>query len=252
MNNGISSFNDNKFMSPRPESAVVKFIIITYSVCEGDIEKTIATMHNRGTSVHYTIGIDGFQNQYHDENQMAFYAGKSYWNGTTSLNKNAIGIMLINDAKSQFPKEQISKLVNTINDIQSRHEGKLEILGLGEATVNRDAGRHIAPGERFPWELLAEQGIGKKINVADKNKKCDLIRGDEDKGDVNKIKEMQEKLVKHGYGLDVTGKYDEKTYDCIKVFVDRYVPNHPYCWSEATEDAINQLNSQSSEYHTEL
>lgn len=239
MTSYISKTNNNKFTNVRPEGTKIDTIVITYSVRE-DIHSTNNVLHDHGASVHYTIRQDGFQDQYHLENSMAFYAGKSKWHDSTSLNTKAIGIMLINDAKSPFPDVQIDKLIALIQDIYERHGYEMEVLGLGEVTVLRDINAHTAPGKLFPWAKLAEKGIGLQINLPDNvSQKCVINKGDEGKD--GQIKHFQEKLIKHGYGIEQTGEFDIFTDNAVKAFVDRYVPNHEYCWSEATEYAINSL-----------
>ena len=148
----ISNTNNNKFSKPRPDGAIPNKIVITYSSCEGEIYKAINTLYDKGASVHYTIRQDGWQDQHHSEDKMAFYAGKSSWKGENSLNNNSIGIMLINDAQSEFPEAQINQLIACIKDINSRYGYEMEVLGLGEVALDR----HIAPGHLFPWQKLAE------------------------------------------------------------------------------------------------
>jgi N-acetylmuramoyl-L-alanine amidase len=183
--------------------------------------------------VHYTIEADGRQNQYHSEDQKAFFAGVSSWHGKTKLNNNGIGIMLINDAKSPFPDAQIAKLAATILDINARHDTTMEVVGLGETTVGREANRHIAPGALFPWAKLAESGIGTAINIPDAiSKECSANYT---------ASHIQKNLIQHGYGITETGTLDDKTNHAIDMFTDRYLPGHENCWSDATEYALNVL-----------
>ncbi|CAK6515174.1 MAG: hypothetical protein IRF12RH_05600 [Rickettsia helvetica] len=56
--------------------------------------------------------------------------------------------MLINDAKSDFPEEQIGQLCKFLKDIKLRYPDldlKHDLVGLGEVTVNREGNAHIAP-----------------------------------------------------------------------------------------------------------
>lgn len=242
MKNYVSSTNNNKFSNLRPEGTEINKIVITYSVLD-DIYKTINTMYDRGTSIHYTIRPDGFQAQHHLESSQAFYAGKSSWHGKSSLNTDSIGIMLINDSTSAFSEMQINKLIDLIKDINTRHEKTMEVLGLGEVAVDR----HIAPGKYFPWLKLAEKGIGTKITFSDSiDKTCKINLNDTGEN----VSEFQRKLIQHGYAASDTGVYDELTAKVITVFTDRYVPGHDNCWSDATEHAINTLVAQG--YNDEL
>jgi N-acetylmuramoyl-L-alanine amidase len=233
MVNLISSTNNNKFMNSRPEGAIIDTVVITYSASE-EICDTINALYGKGASVHYTIRPDGFQDQHHYEGLKAFYAGKSSWHNKTALNDNSIGIMLINDGKSEFTDLQINKLIDCINDINLRHDRKMEIVGLGEVALDR----HIAPGKMFPWDKLSKAGLGVNVKISDNiNRDCKLNFGD--KGE--KVSSFQNNLIKHGYGITETGQFDELTYKAVTVFVDRYVSGHDDCWSDATEYALNAL-----------
>jgi N-acetylmuramoyl-L-alanine amidase len=245
MINYISSKNNNKLSAERPEGTKINTIVITYTASEGDINKAVTTMLASGSSVHYTIKADGFQDQHHSESQKAFFAGASHWHGKYGVNDYGIGIMLVNDAKSPFTDAQIDKLIATINDIQGRHNTSMDVVGLGEVNKN-----HIAPGVFFPWNKLAEAGIGKAVvlpNDIDITCKINL----DDSGD--KISELQHKLKEYGYQVEESGVYDQVTAKFAKNFANRYIntedfdinsnfaESHVACWNDATELALNTV-----------
>ncbi len=245
MINYISTKNDNKLSAERPEGVEINTIVVTYTVTDGDINKAVTTMFEYGTSIHYTIKLDGFQDQHHSESQKAFYAGASHWHGKYGVNDYGIGIMLVNDAKSPFTDPQISKLIDTINDIQLRHNKTMDVVGLGE--VNK---AYIAPGAFFPWNKLAEAGIGKSITLpTDIDRTCKINLGD--KGE--HITTLQQKLQTYGYQVSATGIYDDVTAQFAKNFANRYVPesdpdalsnfatSHAVCWNDASEYALNAI-----------
>jgi N-acetylmuramoyl-L-alanine amidase len=245
MINYISATNNNKLSAERPKDVEINTIVITYTSAEGDVHKAINTMFNAGTSIHYTIKTDGFQDQHHSESQKAFYAGASHWHGKYGVNDYGIGIMLVNDAKSPFPDSQITKLIDTIKDIQLRHNTTMDIVGLGE--VNK---AHIAPGAFFPWAKLAEAGIGKSVSLpAGIDKACKINL--DDSGE--QVTNLQQKLQTYGYQVEVNGIYDSVTAKFAKNFANRYTPednldseinfatSQAACWSDATEYALNTV-----------
>jgi N-acetyl-anhydromuramyl-L-alanine amidase AmpD len=250
MINYISKVNDNKLSSARPEGSVINTITITYSSCDGDFNQALTTMASRGTSIHYTIKSDGFLDQHHSETQKAFYAGASHWHGEYGVNNYAIGIMLINDAKSSFPEEQTNKLIALINDIQERHNMTMEVVGLAEVNA-----KHVAPGVFMPWDKLAEAGIGKSVKFPeDIDRACKISL--DDKGD--HVLALQEKLQEHGYQVPQTGEYDEVTAKFAQSFSNRYAPqdthdsednfsNNIICWSNAADYALNELSGLNSD-----
>ena len=245
MTNYISTKNNNKLSAERPEGTKINTIVITYTSTEGDINKAVTTMFNTGTSVHYTIKADGFQDQHHSESQKAFFAGASHWHGAYGVNDYGIGIMLVNDAKSPFSDPQIDQLITLIKDINIRHKTTMEVVGLGE--VNS---KHIAPGAFFPWGKLAEAGIGKTITFPEgiDRTTCQINLGDSGE----QVLALQQKLKAYGYQAPQTGIYDEVTAKFVKNFSNHYTPQEDLdpsvnfsdnvtCWNDAHECALNEL-----------
>jgi N-acetylmuramoyl-L-alanine amidase len=236
MINYISATNNNKFSSPRADIEAINTIVITYTVSDGDVHKAVTTMFDRGTSVHYTIKTDGFQDQHHNEDKQTFFAGKSSWHGVPSVNQYGIGIMLVNDAISEFPEAQINKTIALINDINSRHNTTMEVVGLGEVAPDR----HVAPGKLFPWAKLAEAGIGKIKTVPDDiSHTCTINPGDNSE----EVSRIQENLKSHGYGIVITGEYDDLTSKVVSVFRGRYTQDEANlnCWNDAADYVLNDL-----------
>jgi N-acetylmuramoyl-L-alanine amidase len=247
MPNYISSTNNNKFSAPRAEGAVINTIVITYTVTNGSIHQAVTTMFDRGTSVHYTIREDGFQDQHHNEDKVTFYAGKSSWHGVPGVNQYGIGIMLVNDALSPFAGAQINKTIALINDINTRHNTNMEVVGLGEVALDR----HIAPGKLFPWSKLAEAGIGKAVVVPDDiSRACTVNPGDTGE----QVTHVQHNLRTHGYGVQETGVYDELTSKAVGVFRARYTQDEAdlACWNDAAEYVLNELLGVTSEVEVPL
>ena len=229
MTSYISTVNNNKFSAPRPEGTEVSTVVLTYSVSP-TIHETVTKLYDNGASVHYTIRQDGFLDQHYNEDVKAFHSGKSAWHGKAGVNDYAIGVMLINDAQSQFPQEQINKLVSLLGDINTRHNKTMEIVGLGEVAPHK----HIAPGNLFPWDKLADAGFGKYVETtASKECKTDFA-----------VTAVQNSLVNHGYHLDVTGTFDELTEKVVNVFNSRYnqAQENSKCWSDASEEVMNALH----------
>lgn len=247
MTDYISTTNDNKFSAPRSDIFAINKIVITYTV--SPIEEAVLKLFSRGNSVHYIIGADGFQNQLHNEDVKTFYAGKSCWNGLRSVNEFGIGIMLENDGTSPFTEAQISKTIALIQDINTRHDTTMEVVGLGEVAFDR----HIAPGILFPWHKLAEEGIGRNVVLqADSlvledgesfgaGRECWFGLG----ASGERVVDMQQKLLDVGYCIEVDGEFDENTEKLVQVFKAHYIqdeaPEALACWNQAAEYVANEL-----------
>lgn len=250
-NNGISNTNspNGKYMAPRPEGVKPTCVVITYSVSK-DIKAAREVLDERGASVHYIIDKDGTQKEYYNDlTDQAFYAGKSSWKGEVGVNKFGIGVMLINDAKSDFPKEQIGKLKSFLTDLAERYPDldlKHDLVGLGEVTVNREGNAHIAPGSKFPWKELAEAGFGRYFETT-QEQKSKLLLSPDSTGE--KVNTLQENLKEYGYGVESTSTFDQFTQQAVRVFNDRYGTGltgeePPVSWTEAGQDVLSQLLGQ--------
>lgn len=255
----ISKTNNNKFVNIRPESTEISTVVISYSVTEGNITLALKTMHYSGSSTHYTIdnnpnyfniktnatiNRDGYQDQYVLENDVSFMAGTSCWKGVPAVNSYSINILMINDAKSNFTNAQTAKLVSLLNDINIRHNTTMDIVGLGE--VNK---YHIAPHFSLNWDELSSAGLLKAVHLPESlSKECILNKGDSGE----KVAELQTNLKAYGYCVNTNGTYDEDTAHFVKVFSVKYLHEDLECASEATFEALNQLNGVSSFVQDEL
>lgn len=112
-------------------------------------------------SAHYTIGRDGCVYHHVDESQRARHAGVSYWAGERDVNSRSIGIELVNPGHEfgyvPFPKAQIAALIELARGILARYP-ILPHRVLGHSDVA--PARKMDPGELFPWQRLADVGIG--------------------------------------------------------------------------------------------
>ena len=95
----------------------IKFIIFHYTGMkrETDAIKRLTSSKSK-VSCHYLIDRKGLIIQLVEENRVAWHAGKSKWKNFNNLNKNSIGIELVNKGHKfgyeKFSNEQIRKLIN--------------------------------------------------------------------------------------------------------------------------------------------
>lgn len=112
-------------------------------------------------SAHYLVDIDGSVIQMVDEEKRAWHAGQSYWRGMTDLNSHSIGIEIQNTGHSlgyvPFPEKQIGGVIALCRDIMGRHD-----IPARNVTAHSDIApaRKQDPGHLFPWQILAQAGIG--------------------------------------------------------------------------------------------
>ena len=112
-------------------------------------------------SSHYFINEKGKIFQLVQEQYIAWHAGKSCWKKFRNLNKNSIGIELVNKGHefgyTTYNKEQIDAFVSLCKKIIKKHKiKKYNIIGHSDvAPLRKDD-----PGEKFPWKYLSQKKIG--------------------------------------------------------------------------------------------
>ena len=140
----------------------VKIIVIHYTGMQSERESIKKLCNpNFKVSSHYLINRRGkifslVQNRY-----VAWHAGKSCWGRHKNLNKNSIGIELVNKGHqfgyTSFKKKQISSLVNLCKKLIKKYKiKKKNVIGHSDIAPLRK----IDPGEKFPWKYLAKNKVG--------------------------------------------------------------------------------------------
>ena len=76
------------------------------------------------------------------------------------------------------------------------------------------------PGERFPWETLAKAGVGLWVPPAPITGGALFQRGEEGP----RVSALQTLLSLYGYGLDITGAYDQWTEIVVAAFQRHFRP----------------------------
>jgi len=112
-------------------------------------------------SAHYLVDEDGTVYALIDETERAWHAGVAFWNGVRDINSTSIGIEIVNPGHEYgyrpFPEAQIKALLGLVSDIHNRHQlSAMSILGHSDIAP----GRKQDPGELFPWDRLAQHGLG--------------------------------------------------------------------------------------------
>ena len=129
-------------------------------------------------SAHYLIDRRGFITQMVKDEKIAWHAGKSKWKNYKNLNKNSIGIELVNKGHKfgyqNFTKIQIRNLLKLCKFLKKKFKIRRENF-LGHSDIAPL--RKIDPGEKFPWKRLSKFNLGLwyqsqnlKINLNNKRK----------------------------------------------------------------------------------
>jgi N-acetylmuramoyl-L-alanine amidase len=171
-------------------------------------------------SSHYTIDEDGTVYVHVDESLRAWHAGVSHWRGETDINSRSIGIEIVNPGHEfgyrAFPDVQIDAVIELSKGILSRHR-----IPPRNVIAHSDIapGRKEDPGELFPWKRLAGQGIGLWVDLPSTSGDSVSIgaRGQE-------VSDVQNALQRFGYGITVSGVFDEQTRSVVIAFQRHFRP----------------------------
>ena len=194
----------------------IKFVIIHYTGMQSEIE-SIKKLKNTNSAVscHYLINRKGKIIQMVNENKIAWHAGKSKWKKFTNLNKNSIGIELINRGKEfgyqNFPKIQITKLINLCKKLKKKYKIKEENF-LGHSDIAPL--RKVDPGEKFPWRKLSKFKLGVWYKNIQKYKDDELSKNF-----------FFKNLHKIGYRYFEIYRRKKTDRLAVKIFQQRYLPN---------------------------
>ncbi|HEU0118712.1 MAG TPA: N-acetylmuramoyl-L-alanine amidase [Alphaproteobacteria bacterium] len=165
-------------------------------------------------SAHYVVEEDGRIFQLVDEKNRAWHAGRGSWKDVTDINSASIGIELVNPGHQHgyraFPSAQITVLKELLRDIIARNNFDARTCLLGHSDIAPE--RKEDPGELFPWQELAKDGLG----VWPQPNESDYA--DADDGEVQKL------LRQIGYACPTTGAYDRETRAALIAFQRRYEP----------------------------
>ena len=158
----ITKFYSQNFDKKKRTRKNITTIILHYTGMQSEREsiKRLTSKKSK-VSCHYLINRRGKIFKLVKEENIAWHAGKSMWGKYKNLNKNSIGIELVNRGHrfgyQTFPKIQIKKLVTLCKFLMKKYSiNKKLILGHSDIAPLRK----IDPGEKFPWNYLSSKGIG--------------------------------------------------------------------------------------------
>jgi N-acetylmuramoyl-L-alanine amidase len=162
------------FDQKKRSSKSIKLIVIHYTGMQSERESIMRLCNPKyKVSSHFVINQNGKIYRLVQDDQTAWHAGKSCWGKYKNLNKNSIGIELVNKGHefdyTNFKKKQLSSLIKICKILIKKYKiKKRNIVGHSDISPLRK----IDPGEKFPWKELAD----KKIGIWHNCKAKDLIK----------------------------------------------------------------------------
>ncbi|MBL4940625.1 MAG: penicillin binding protein PBP4B [Colwellia sp.] len=228
----------------------IKFLVMHYTAenYQGSVRKLV---DKSGVSAHYLLPESHDKSYLDDElkvlklvneNERAWHAGSSYWQGRKAINDQSIGIELVNvprcwelpqqktklladqDISSSqmcfFPDydpKQIALLIKLSKDILKSNPGisPTNIIGHSDIAPLRKSD----PGPQFPWYQLYQAGIGAWYEQNTVLKYWQLFNGQ-----LPNIGLVQRALNYYGYDLKETGELDSQTQAVLHAFQTHFMP----------------------------
>ena len=226
----IKALNSPNFSTKTRAYKDIKLIVIHYTGMQSRIEsiKRLLSLKHK-VSCHYLIDRRGQILKMVEEDKVAWHAGKSKWKNFINLNKNSIGIEIVNKGHElgyeKFTLRQINSLIKICKNLKKKYKiNNSNIVGHSDIAPLRKKD----PGEKFPWKKLYKNNIGiwyKKLKI--KSEKFDdrkleklffknlfkigyryFSKTRRTKNDIFLIKAFQRRFLLN----NVTGKIDQKTY----------------------------------------
>lgn len=174
-------------------------------------------------SAHYVVFEDGRIVQCVPEDRRAWHAGVASWAGEPDINSCSIGIEIVNPGHEfgypDFPLRQTAAVISLCRSILTRRGPLAPDRILAHSDVA--PARKQDPGEKFPWDLLNESGIGHWVRPAPLNLEGPSLQPGE-QGEV--VTRLQRALRGYGYAIEETGHYDEATQLVLTAFQRHFRP----------------------------
>jgi N-acetylmuramoyl-L-alanine amidase len=168
-------------------------------------------------SSHYVVFEDGRIVQCVPEGLRAWHAGIASWAGDTDINSRSIGIEIVNPGHefgyADYPLRQIAAVIALCKTILTRRGPISADRVLGHSDVAPT--RKQDPGEKFPWLLLSESGVGHWVRPAPLDLDGTTLKPG-DRGEA--VTRLQRTLKSYGYGIEDSGTFDDLTRDVIAAF----------------------------------
>ena len=239
----------------------VRFLVMHFTTIDFDTSLRVLTQPSSApVSSHYLIPESDDPSYPHDdlrvyqlvdEKRRAWHAGPSIWEDRSQLNDHSIGIEIVNKAHCHPPAEstpeaeaeavcffpdfdpkQMELVIALSKDILARYPdiSPTRVIGHGDIIPHYK----IDPGPKFPWQQLAEAGIGAWYDDDTVKRHLDFLNGNTTSDRESVRRRFAQWLSDYGYGIDPEAPTDEEITLYTRAFqyhfrpwkVDGEVDNH--------------------------
>ncbi|KFK97794.1 MULTISPECIES: N-acetylmuramoyl-L-alanine amidase [unclassified Serratia (in: enterobacteria)] len=222
----------------------IRFLVMHYTA--EDFHSSLKTLTDEHVSAHYLLPEHPSLRcgkpvafQLVPEEMRAWHAGASSWRGRTNLNDTSLGIEIVNPGFRHtllgkqwqpYSREQIELLIHLSGDIVQRYAIKpTDVVGHSDIAPQRKQD----PGPLFPWQQLAQAGIG----AWPEQPEVERYLAGRDKQASVPMATMLEKLARYGYAVDP--QWDAKQQrNLLAAFQMHFRPSDFRGESDAESEAI--------------
>ena len=196
----ILNYSPN-FNQEKRSTKKIKFIIFHYTGMkkESDAISRLTDIQSE-VGCHYLVKNNGEIITMVPDLYIAWHAGKSSWGNYNSLNKNSIGIEIVNPGHEfnykKFSKKQVASILRLSNFLIKEYKIDIKNI-LGHSDIAPE--RKKDPGEKFPWKYLSQN----KVGLWHTAKKKDLLKNRTIKITKNDKEIFFNNLFKTGYSKKI-------------------------------------------------
>ncbi|MEX2963155.1 N-acetylmuramoyl-L-alanine amidase [Microbulbifer sp. TYP-18] len=249
--NHSSNAYDIETVASQNASERVRFLVLHYTASDFASSLHILTQPSEHpVSSHYLIPENGDASYPHkdlrvyqlvDENRRAWHAGPGKWNDRTQVNDQSIGIEIVNKSYCEPPVEtgtvkpgkencffpefdpqQIDLLIDLSKDILARYPDIRPTNVVGHGDVKPEF--KIDPGPKFPWQKLAQAGIGAWYDDDTVKRHLDYLQGNTTSDRQSIRHHFAQWLADYGYGIDPDNTSDEEISIYTRAFQYHFRP----------------------------
>lgn len=201
----------------------VRHIVLHYTA--SPFKEALKTLTQGEVSSHYLISDEAQPVVYQlvDEHRRAWHAGLSKWFDQPDINTSSLGIELVNAGRldqnnwASYSTEQIKVLIALLNNLVKKHN-----IASHNIVAHSDIApqRKIDPGPLFPWEQLAQAGLGRWFDPATAQHFHDYYEAE----GLPSAQETQLLLYNLGYPIATDGVWDQSSTRVLQAFQMHYRP----------------------------
>jgi N-acetylmuramoyl-L-alanine amidase len=205
----ILNYSPN-FNQKKRSTKKIKFIIFHYTGMkkESDAISRLTDIQSE-VGCHYLVKNNGEIITMVPDLYISWHAGKSSWGNYKSLNKNSIGIEIVNPGHEfnykKFSKKQVASILRLSNFLIKEYKIDIKNI-LGHSDIAPE--RKKDPGEKFPWKYLSQNRVGLWHTA----KKKDLLKNKKIKTSNNDKQIFFKNLFKIGYSKKIPKNLSKVKY----------------------------------------